>query len=77
MECVIASLGLEQREAIAREWWAWNAAEGRGDDIRFGIESLDSGIAFGDAKHARDFMNSGYDRLIASVRREAGRNWKP
>ena len=73
----IGALPLSERENLAREWWNWNATAGAIDDIRFAIEAFDSGFAFDTADHARAFMNDVYDRLIVSVRSEAGKGWRP
>lgn len=73
----IASYDLKKRQTLIREWWNWNATAEAVNDIRFAIEALDGNVLFGDADHARKFMNACYEKLITSVRREVGKDWKP
>lgn len=73
----IAASALNARKTLAREWWNWNATAGTISDVRFAIEALDRNICFADAHDARAFMNDLYDRVIVSVRREAGKDWRP
>ncbi|HEY5721583.1 MAG TPA: hypothetical protein VIT45_04605 [Allosphingosinicella sp.] len=69
---------LELRQAAAREWWSWNATHGwKRDAPGFLTDGFGMNEDFADDVDARQFMNTVYDRLIVSVRSQAGTDWRP
>jgi hypothetical protein len=78
IDAAICENPLDFRQAVAREWCDWNATRGGQYDPRaeindgFGVE-----VAFENPDEARQFMNSVYDKLVVSIRREAGERWTP
>ena len=78
IELAIRDYPLEARQQVATEWWDWNVREGSSFDPRPAIrEGLGVNIEFETSMEARQFMNRVYDWVIVSIRREAGRDWKP
>jgi hypothetical protein len=62
-------------QALARQWWHWNATAGAVDDVGPLLNHL--GMADGlTAAEARKFMNQVYDLLIVAIRRECP-GWRP
>lgn len=74
---VIASYDLDRRKSLALEWWHWNATAGRVNDIRVAVEALDPNVLIDTAEHARRFMNGVYDKVVVTMRSDAGQDWKP
>ena len=74
----VSEYSLEDQKRVLREWNDWNGTVGRVHDIR---PLLDDGLGvcvnFVKPIEARHFMNSVYDRLIESVRRDCDKNCKP
>jgi hypothetical protein len=63
---------------VAQEWCAWNRASAARPRL---LNQLDGFfgvcINFENDTDARAFMNWVYDKIITSVRRRAGKEWKP
>jgi len=78
IEAAIDENPLDVRKAVTRDWWNWNATLGAQYDPRAAInEGLGVEVVFESANEARKFMNSVYDKLVVSIRRETGEPWKP
>ncbi len=75
----VVELPLEVRKSIIREWNDWQTKEGtNNDDLRrFVQDGFGVKVHFQKPIDARNFMNRIYDDLIASIRANADRNWKP
>lgn len=78
LDAAIASHPLDRRQALVREWRDWNGTAGTADDIRpLLTESFGVDWCFATALDARRFMNWICETLIVSVRKEAGKDWRP
>ena len=79
LEQAATELPLDSRKAIVREWYDWQAKAGRtNDDLRrFVQEGFGVRVYFKKPIDARSFMNLVHDRMIQSVRRDLGADWKP
>jgi hypothetical protein len=74
----ISEYPLELQQQVLREWRDWNSSVGAVDDIRSLLgDGLGACVHFKTQLEARHFMNSVYDRLIESVRRQYDKDWKP
>lgn len=77
VDLAIAEHSLEERQAVARQWWNWNAIEGSKADPRPAInDGLGIEVWFETPLEARQFMNAVYDKIIVSIRKEV-KDWKP
>ena len=77
IDLAIAEHDLQERQTVARQWWDWNAVEGSKFDPRSSVnDGLGVEVWFEKPEEARVFMNSVYDKLIVSIRKEA-KGWKP
>lgn len=78
IDAAIAGARLEGRKQVAREWWAWNANAGASEDLR-AIVNRGLGVKrhFRQPIEARQFMDMVYDKLVLSIRAEAGPYWRP
>ena len=71
VDAAIAEYDLPARQAVAREWWDWNATGGAVHDARDQIEhGFGVCVWFETPAAARQFMNLVHDRLIIAVRSE-------
>ena len=73
----VSEHSLERRQAIAREWWDWNASAGSQYDPRRHVnDGLGVNVHFKKPEDARAFMNTIYDKLVISIKSEV-KGWKP
>ena len=78
ISAAVSEFPLELRQQVLREWRNWNATVGAVDDIRSLLDNgLGACVYFETPLEARNFMNSVYDRLIESVRKDYGEDWNP
>jgi hypothetical protein len=78
IDAAIAGTHLEGRKQVAREWWDWNATGGVAKDLRTIVNrGFSVNQHFRQPIDAQRFMNMVYDKLILSIRAEAGPYWRP
>jgi len=78
LDQAIGRRSLEELQVGTKEWWNWNATRSW---KKGGLAILPDGFGV-DCDHperrdAWQFMSAVYDRLIVSVRAEAGKDWRP
>jgi CdiI immunity protein len=78
VDAAIADYPLADRQQVLREWRDWNVSKGAEYDPRVAVnDGLGVNVLFKEPEAARKFMNVIYDQIIASVRNETSKDWKP
>jgi hypothetical protein len=78
VDAAITGWDLAGRQLALKEWRDWNNLRGCRSDIAASMnDGLGVEVHFASELDARQFMNMVYEKLIASVRAEVGRDWKP
>jgi len=78
VDAAIVDYPLSRRQQLLREWRIWNGDKGAAFDPRLAVnEGLGVNVHFEEPADARQFMNMVYEKLIASVRSETSKDWKP